>query len=197
MARKILADVRVVDMTEGVAGPYAATLLGDMGAQVVKVERREGDWQRSAGGGEPGRFGNPQFVALNRNKRDIGIDLNTGDGRRIVERLVSRSDVVVSNYRAGVMAKLGFSYERCAALKADIIYCTISGFGHDGPYAHGKGKTGALWAPDADAFLCDEHALGGATITLLYEADESHQTKVRVIGARHVGSRTTPIKRND
>lgn len=133
--RKILGNVRVVDMTEGVAGPYAATLLGDMGAQVVKVERREGDWQRNAGKGEPGRHGNPQFIALNRNKRDIGVDLNTDDGRRIVERLVAQSDVVISNYRAGVMAKLGFGYERCKALKADIIYCTISGFGQDGEYA--------------------------------------------------------------
>ena len=134
-SRKILANVRVVDMTEGVAGPYAATLLGDMGADVVKVERREGDWQRSAGKGAPGRFGNPQFIALNRNKRDIGVDLNTGDGGRIVERLVSQADVVISNYRAGVMAKLGFSFQRCKALKPDIIYCTISGFGQQGAYA--------------------------------------------------------------
>ena len=135
MSNAVLAQVRVVDMTEGVAGPYAATLLGDMGAEVVKVERREGDWQRSAGKGEPGRFGNSQFIALNRNKRDIGVDLNTDDGRRIVERLVSQADVVISNYRAGVMAKLGLSYERCKALKPDIIYCTISGFGQAGPYA--------------------------------------------------------------
>jgi crotonobetainyl-CoA:carnitine CoA-transferase CaiB-like acyl-CoA transferase len=135
MERAILAKVRVVDMTEGVAGPYAATLLGDMGAQVVKVERPEGDWQRSAGKGEPGRHGNPQFIALNRNKRDIGVDLNTEDGRRIIERLVSRADVVISNYRPGVMAKLGFSFENCKALKPDIIYCTISGFGRDGAYS--------------------------------------------------------------
>jgi hypothetical protein len=65
---------------------------------------------------------------------------------------------------------------------------------HDGPYLHGKGKTGALWAPDADAFLCDEHALGGATITLLYEPDGSKQTTVRVIGAKHVEGRVRPIK---
>ncbi|MDP1673615.1 MAG: CoA transferase [Burkholderiales bacterium] len=135
MSKRILSDVRVVDMTEGVAGPYAATLLGDMGADVIKVERREGDWQRSAGRGEPGPHGNPQFVALNRNKRDIGIDLNNDDGRRIVERLVSKADVVISNYRAGVMTKLGFGYERCKVLKPDIIYCTISGFGQDGAYA--------------------------------------------------------------
>lgn len=135
MNRKILSNVRVVDMTEGVAGPYAATVLGDMGAQVIKIERPEGDWQRNAGKGEPGRFGNPQFIALNRNKRDIGIDLNTDDGRRIVERLVTRADVVISNYRAGVMAKVGFDYARCKALKPDIVYCTISGFGQEGAYA--------------------------------------------------------------
>lgn len=135
MNRNILSKIRVVDMTEGVAGPYAATLLGDMGADVIKVERSEGDWQRSAGRGEPGRFGNPQFIALNRNKRDIGVDLNTEAGRGIVERLVGRADVVISNYRAGVMARLGFDYERCKMLKPDIIYCTISGFGQDGAYA--------------------------------------------------------------
>jgi crotonobetainyl-CoA:carnitine CoA-transferase CaiB-like acyl-CoA transferase len=135
MNGKILANVVVIDMTEGVAGPYAATLLGDMGARVIKVERREGDWQRSAGKGDPGRHGNAQFIALNRNKRDIGIDLGTAEGRRIVERLVSSADVVISNYRAGVMAKLGFDYARCKALKPDIIYCTISGFGQDGAYA--------------------------------------------------------------
>ena len=66
---------------------------------------------------------------------------------------------------------------------------------HDGPYPHGKGKTGALWAPDTDAFLCDEHALGGATMTLLYEPDGSGQTTVRVIGAIHVEGRRKPIKR--
>ena len=135
MKNPILRDVKVVDMTEGVAGPYAATLLGDMGAQVIKIERQDGDWQRNAGKGEPGRFGNPQFIALNRNKRDIGIDLGSAGGRGIVERLVSNADVVISNYRAGVMAKLGFDYAHCKALNPDIIYCTISGFGQDGAYA--------------------------------------------------------------
>lgn len=135
MRAKILSSVTVIDMTEGVAGPYASTLLGDMGARVIKVERREGDWQRSAGkGGAPG-VGGAQFIALNRNKRDIGVDLGTADGRRIVERLVAKADVVMSNYRAGVMAKLGFDYARCRELRPDIIYCTISGFGQDGAYA--------------------------------------------------------------
>lgn len=135
MAGQTLSGVRVIDMTEGVAGPYAATLLGDMGADVVKVERREGDWQRSAGRGEPGPRGNAQFIALNRNKRDIGVDLDTPGGRRIVERLVSRADVLVSNYRPGVMGRLGFDYARCRELRPDLIYCTISGYGQNGAAA--------------------------------------------------------------
>lgn len=135
MKNGILHQVRVIDMTEGVAGPYAATVLGDMGAQVTKIERQDGDWQRNAGKGEPGRFGNPQFIALNRNKRDIGVDLATAGGRGIVERLITNADVVISNYRAGVMAKLGFDYARCQLLNPAIIYCTISGFGQDGAYA--------------------------------------------------------------
>ncbi|NDC71137.1 MAG: CoA transferase, partial [Betaproteobacteria bacterium] len=100
MNKKILSKVTVIDMTEGVAGPYAATLLGDMGARVIKIERQEGDWQRNAGKGGATGVGGAQFVALNRNKRDVGINLGTDEGRRIVARLVSGADVVLSNYRA-------------------------------------------------------------------------------------------------
>jgi crotonobetainyl-CoA:carnitine CoA-transferase CaiB-like acyl-CoA transferase len=122
-------------MTEGVAGPYAATVLADMGAKVVKVERREGDWSRTAGKGSVAAAGSAQFVSLNRNKRDIGLDLEAPDGLRVIERLVARADVILSNYRPGVMARLGLGYSRCRELKPDIIYCTISGFGQSGPYA--------------------------------------------------------------
>lgn len=131
----MLSRVTVLDMTEGVAGPYAASLLGDMGARVIKIERPDGDWQRHAGKGGAEGIGTPQFVALNRNKRDVGIDLGSAGGRSIAERLVAQADVVLSNYRAGVMAKLGFDYDRCKTLKPDIIYCTISGFGQEGPHA--------------------------------------------------------------
>ena len=135
MTAGLLSSITVIDMTEGVAGPYAAMLLGDMGANVIKVERREGDWARTAGKAALAGVGGAQFVSLNRNKRDVGLDISTPDGRRIIERLVSQADVVVSNYRAGVMAKLGLGYARCRELKPEIIYCTVSGFGQDGPYA--------------------------------------------------------------
>lgn len=135
MASTILSRISIIDMTEGVAGPYAATVLADMGAKVVKVERREGDWSRTAGKARVAAAGSAQFVSLNRNKRNIGLDVETPDGLQVIERMVKQADVVLSNYRPGVMAKLGLGYARCRELKPDIIYCTISGFGQSGPYA--------------------------------------------------------------
>lgn len=135
MASTILSKITIIDMTEGVAGPYAATVLADMGAKVLKVERREGDWSRTAGRGSVANVGSAQFVSLNRNKRNIGLDIEAPGGQRIIERLVGLADVVLSNYRPGVMEKLGLGYARCCELKLDIIYCTISGFGQNGPYA--------------------------------------------------------------
>ena len=135
MPSHILSKITVVDMTEGVAGPYAATLLGDMGANVVKIERPEGDWSRTSGKGDLASVGTATFISLNRNKRNLGLDLAAPGGRQIVERLIARADVVLSNYRAGVMAKLGLDYARCRELSPGIIYCTVSGFGQEGPYA--------------------------------------------------------------
>lgn len=154
----MLSAVTVIDMTEGVAGPYAASLLGDMGANVIKVERSAGDWSRTASGKTIGNVGSTQFVALNRNKRDISVDIATPDGLRILERLVSRADVLLSNYRAGVMAKLGLDYARCKSLRPDLVYCTISGFGQDGAYAQ---------FPASDTIL---QALSGV-MNLVGEAD--------------------------
>jgi crotonobetainyl-CoA:carnitine CoA-transferase CaiB-like acyl-CoA transferase len=135
MTAGVLSKITVIDMTEGVAGPYAASMLGDMGANVIKVERSEGDWSRTAGKHAIGDVGSTQFIALNRNKRGVGLDLGTAEGRRIVERMVGKADVLLSNFRAGVMAKLGLGFARCRELRPDIVYCTISGFGQDGPYA--------------------------------------------------------------
>jgi formyl-CoA transferase len=135
MRNKILSKITVIDMTEGVAGPYAAMALSDMGANVIKVERPAGDWSRPADHGYVDGAENAQFIALNRNKRDIGLDVSSVAGKRILERLIARSDVLISNYRPGVMAKLGFDDARCRALNDGLVYCTISGFGQDGAYA--------------------------------------------------------------
>lgn len=131
----ILSSITVVDMTEGVAGPYAAMVLADMGAKVVKVERPEGDWSRTAGKAGIRGIGSTQFASLNRNKRNVCLDVSAPGGREIIERLVRRADVLVSNYRAGVMARLGLGYAACKALNANLVYCTVSGFGQEGPYA--------------------------------------------------------------
>ncbi|MBM4330592.1 MAG: CoA transferase [Deltaproteobacteria bacterium] len=127
---RLLRQISVLDMTEGVAGPCAASLLGDMGASVIKVERPEGDWGR--GSEDPLR---PYFVANNRNKRDLCLNLQKEEANPVVRRLVERSDVVLSNYRKGVMERLGVGYEACQKIKPGIIYCTISAFGQKGSYA--------------------------------------------------------------
>ncbi|NKB59402.1 MAG: hypothetical protein GKS00_24020 [Alphaproteobacteria bacterium] len=135
MSHNILSKITVIDMTEGVAGPYAAMVLSDMGANVVKVERQAGDWSRPTDHVRVDGEANANFIALNRNKRDIGLDVSGAAGKQILERLIARSDVLISNYRPGVMAKLGFDDVRCRAINEDLVYCTISGFGQDGAYA--------------------------------------------------------------
>jgi formyl-CoA transferase len=135
MQPAILAGITVLDMTEGVAGPYAAMVLSDMGANVIKVERPAGDWSRPADHFRVDGEQNGQFIALNRNKRDIGLDVASEGGKQILKRMIGQADVLLSNYRPGVMAKLGFSYEESQAIKPDLIYCTVSGFGQEGPYA--------------------------------------------------------------
>jgi crotonobetainyl-CoA:carnitine CoA-transferase CaiB-like acyl-CoA transferase len=135
MQQNILSDITVIDMTEGVAGPYAAMVLSDMGANVIKVERPAGDWSRPADHFNVDGELNAQFISLNRNKRDIGLDVASEGGKRVLARMIGQADVLISNYRPGVMGKLGFGYEACSAIRPDLIYCTISGFGQEGAYA--------------------------------------------------------------
>jgi CoA:oxalate CoA-transferase len=131
---KALDDVRVVDLTRVIAGPYATTLLGDMGAQIIKVEL--------PGRGDDARYGYPSvdgvpvvFLALNRNKKGITLDLRKPRGAELFRRLVRDADVVVENFAAGTMARWGFDYETLAALNPRLIYAALSGFGQTGPYA--------------------------------------------------------------
>ncbi len=131
---KPLRDVCILDISEGVAGPYAASLLGDMGASVIKVEKPEGDWGRGVGISAEEVIP-PQFAALNRNKKNLCMDLKKESATQIIRRLVQRSDVIISNFRKGVMERLGAGYRECQSLNPRIIYCTISGFGQKGEYA--------------------------------------------------------------
>eukprot|EP01116_Phalansterium_solitarium_P006138 TRINITY_DN18443_c0_g1_i1.p1 TRINITY_DN18443_c0_g1~~TRINITY_DN18443_c0_g1_i1.p1 ORF type:complete len:491 (-),score=130.88 TRINITY_DN18443_c0_g1_i1:329-1801(-) len=131
-----LDGVRVLDLSRILAGPYCAMVLGDMGAEVLKVEHpTRGDDTRSwgppftASGGQ-----SAYFVAVNRNKKSIAVDMKKKDGLEIVRRLAAQSDVVIENFVPGKADSLGFGYEALSALNPRLIYCSLTGFGPDGPY---------------------------------------------------------------
>jgi formyl-CoA transferase len=129
-----LEGLRVVDQTQVMAGPFCSMLLADMGAEVVKVEPREGESTRKMtlqlGPGVAA-----SFAAVNRNKRGITLDLKRPEGVDILKKLASTADVLVENYRPGVAKRLGIDYETLRELNPRLVYCSISGFGQTGPYA--------------------------------------------------------------
>lgn len=130
-----LEGIRVVDFTAAGAGPCCTMLLGDFGAEVIKVEPPEGDHSRIWGVthfGDDDQFSG-LFLAVNRNKASVVLDLKTDEGKESVKRLLATADVVVENWKPGVADRLGVGYEQARALKADVIYCSISGFGQTGP----------------------------------------------------------------
>ncbi|HRW01584.1 MAG TPA: CoA transferase [Tetrasphaera sp.] len=130
-----LDGITVIDLSRALAGPQAGMMLGDLGARVIKIESETGDDTR--GWGPP--FVGPDhdistyFLAANRNKESIVLDLKSHDGRDILTRLAERADVLVENFRPGVLARLGFSNEHLHELNPRLIVLSISGFGHDGP----------------------------------------------------------------
>jgi crotonobetainyl-CoA:carnitine CoA-transferase CaiB-like acyl-CoA transferase len=130
-----LAGLRVIDLTQFVLGPYATQTLGDLGADVIKVEEPAGDRQRRGGKAPHSPTMGPLFVALNRNKRSVALDLKAEPGRRALRRLLAKADVFIHNMRPEAIARLGFSYAEVAALKPDIVYVEAMGYAAEGPYA--------------------------------------------------------------
>lgn len=128
-----LAGLRVIEFCNVAAGPYCGMLLGDMGADVVKVEPPKGDMLRQWPPHHEGFSEN--FASLNRNKRSIALDLKDPTARSLAEELILSSDVVIENNRPGVMARLGLGYEAFADRRPRLIYCSLSAFGQDGPRA--------------------------------------------------------------
>jgi crotonobetainyl-CoA:carnitine CoA-transferase CaiB-like acyl-CoA transferase len=129
-----LEDIKVLDLTHALAGPFCSTMLADFGAQVVKLEPPgAGDVARAWGVPLPGGE-TSYFVALHRNKRGIVLDLKKPEGKELFFQLVGKSDVVIENYRVGALKRLGLDYEAACKRNPRIIYCSISGFGQDGPY---------------------------------------------------------------
>ncbi|WP_417434644.1 CaiB/BaiF CoA transferase family protein [Hoeflea sp.] len=137
----ILSGYRVLDCSIAMAGPFAAQRLGDLGADVVKVEPTSGEWQRHvSAGGAKGNKVNVSFLSLNRNKRSLAVDLKSEGGREVLADLVKTADVFIQNYRPGVAARLGVDYETLSALNPRLIYVSMSGYGEDGPYVQRPGQ---------------------------------------------------------
>jgi crotonobetainyl-CoA:carnitine CoA-transferase CaiB-like acyl-CoA transferase len=129
-----LEGIRVVDLTRILSGPFCSMFLADMGADVIKIEEPgEGDPVRAQGAAVNGY--SLYFANFNRNKRSLTLDLRSAEGKEILRSLLRRADVVVNNYRPGVMDKMGFGRAQLQALKRDIISCHVTGFGLSGPYA--------------------------------------------------------------
>jgi len=138
---KPLAGLRVLELARILAGPWAGQVLADLGADVVKVERKDaGDDTRGWGppfveGAEGKHIGSAYFHSANRGKRSIEVDFDSEDGRRIVRKLAARSDVLIENFKVGGLAKFGLDYKSLAPVNPRLIYCSVTGFGQDGPYA--------------------------------------------------------------
>jgi crotonobetainyl-CoA:carnitine CoA-transferase CaiB-like acyl-CoA transferase len=132
-ATSALGDLVVLDLSHALAGPFASTMLGDYGAEIIKIEPLDGEMARGWGppfyGGE-----SAYFVNLNRNKKSIALDLKHPEGKALFFRLLERADVVLENLRVGTVTKLGIDYARVRERQPRVIYCSISGFGQDGPY---------------------------------------------------------------
>lgn len=137
-----LSHLRVLDLTRVLAGPWCAQNLADFGADVIKVERPgAGDdtrtwgppWLKDEAGQDTAEAA--YYLAANRNKRSITVDISTPEGQDIVRQLAAHADVVLENYKVGQLAKYGLDYASIKAVKPDVVYCSITGFGQTGPYA--------------------------------------------------------------
>lgn len=128
-----LKGLRVLDLTQFLSGPYATMILGDLGAEVIKVEPHGGDSARSI----PPHFvgdDSAYYLSVNRNKQSVAVDMKQAAGREVVRELALRCDVLIENFRPGVAQKLGLCYEELSAQQPRLVWCSISGFGQDGPY---------------------------------------------------------------
>ncbi|TAN09928.1 MAG: CoA transferase, partial [Rhizobiaceae bacterium] len=137
----ILNGIRVLDCSIAMAGPFAAQRLGDLGADVVKIEPVTGEWQRhvSAGGARGNKI-NVSFLSLNRNKRSLAVNLKAEEGKKVLFDLVKTADIFLQNYRPGVAGRLGVDYATLSAINPRLVYVSMSGYGESGPYVNRPGQ---------------------------------------------------------
>src|SRR3954454_22138757 len=165
----MLTDLVVVDLTRALAGPHAAMMLGDLGARVIKVESPGGDDSRAWGPpfvGPEDAQESTYFMSANRNKESVTADLKTEEGKDFLTRLVARSDVLLENFRTGVLDRLGFSFAQLHEINPRLVILSITGFGHDGPEG---GRAGY-----------DQIAQGEAGLMSLTGSADGEPTKVGV-----------------
>ena len=141
MPQPPLAGIKVLDLTKLAPGPFCTMILGDLGADVIKIEepgpptgRRAEQAGKARTEGPGAAFSGSPFNALNRNKKSIGLNLKSGPGKEVFRRMVQRADVLVQEYRPGVAERLGIGYEQMSIRNDRLIYCAITGYGQDGPY---------------------------------------------------------------
>lgn len=194
-----LEGIKIVDFTQVFMGPSCTQLLGDYGADIIKVERPgAGDISRNSFPDQDGQD-NPIFLSINRNKRSVSVDTRTDEGREVLHRLMADADVVVSNFRSGVMERMGFGYEDLRAKNPGIIWASGTGFGPVGPYSHKGGQdaiaqaySGVMWRRESEdakpaiypTTLCDYitgmHLMQGILLALRTRETSGTGQKVEV-----------------
>jgi crotonobetainyl-CoA:carnitine CoA-transferase CaiB-like acyl-CoA transferase len=189
---RALDGLRVLDLTQVMAGPFCAMLLADMGADVIKIEPPGGDPTRGVDLELAPGVSAP-FLAINRNKRGLVLDLKRPDGLTILERLVATADVLIENYRPGVMERIGADYGRLSVVNPRLVYCSISGFGQTGPYADRGGYD--LIAQGMSGIMSATGSEGGAPVKVGVPITDLGAGLFAVVGilcalrARHVTGR--------
>jgi crotonobetainyl-CoA:carnitine CoA-transferase CaiB-like acyl-CoA transferase len=152
-----LAGVTVIDLTAVVLGPLTTQILGDLGADVIKIEPPEGDIMRAGGAARHSGMGSV-YLALNRNKRSVVLDLKQPEGAAVLRRLIADADVVIHNMRAAAIARLGFDYDAVKAINPRIVYCAAYGFSEHGPYRDYPAYDDLIQARAGIAALAQAHA---------------------------------------
>lgn len=193
---KPYAGLKVVDLSQGVAGPYCAMLLARHGADVIKVEPLDGDWSRTIGSrhGDHSSFS----IVANTGKRSLAVDLKQDAGRRIVDSLVATADVFLEGFRPGVIDRLGFGHARLAAANSRLIYVSISGFGQDGPLRDKPAMDPILQA--FTGFMSENHGPDGIphrTPTIIIDMSTALYAQQAVAAALYARKDGAPGRRID
>lgn len=179
MTKGALAGLRVIDATQMLAGPIAGTRLGDLGADVIKIEPPvNGEFNRTHGFGDHTSNGEmTTFLAVNRNKRSLSVDLKSAAGLEVFKELIASSDVFIQNFRMGTVERLGISYETLKEINPNLVYCSISGYGSEGPLSNRPGQdlivqgySGSMFSVGSSSDDPMPSALWGADVMTGYQA---------------------------